>query len=113
MDSAAPVPSYPTAALAPDCGSGEDTSAGECTFLLNSQSIEALAFRVDVVSHRDGALLARCFVEPQTLQVGGSLHHEWRRRRRQRQHAQGGVAHVGKAGGAALCGWVEWCGSCA
>ena len=24
---------------------------------------------VDVLSHRDGSLLARCFVEPQTLQV--------------------------------------------
>lgn len=40
-----------------------------CTFLLNSQSIEALAFRVDVRSRRDGALLARCYVEPATLQV--------------------------------------------
>lgn len=29
---------------------------------------------VDVLSRRDGSLLARCFVEPQTLQVGaGSL----------------------------------------
>ncbi|PRW21071.1 glycerophosphodiesterase GDE1 isoform A [Chlorella sorokiniana] len=40
-----------------------------CTYLLNSQSIESLAFRVDVLSRRDGSLLARCFVEPQTLQA--------------------------------------------
>ena len=38
------------------------------TYLLNSQSVEALAFRIDVTSVQDGALLARGFVTHLTLQ---------------------------------------------
>lgn len=63
----------PAAALSPAGGDGGEHSEGaspSCTFLLNSQSIDALAFRVDVTSKRDGTLLARCYVEPATLQVG-------------------------------------------
>ncbi|KAL4420635.1 hypothetical protein ABPG75_010291 [Micractinium tetrahymenae] len=52
-----------------DCGEHNEGAASSCTYLLNSQSIEALAFRVDVTSRRDGSLLARCFVEPATLQA--------------------------------------------
>lgn len=62
----------PAAAPSPAGGEGGDHHEGaspSCTFLLNSQSVEALAFRVDVRSRRDGALLARCYVEPATLQV--------------------------------------------
>ncbi|KAK9814473.1 hypothetical protein WJX72_006486 [[Myrmecia] bisecta] len=38
------------------------------TFLMNSQTMEALAFRVDVISVEDGRLLARTFISPQTLE---------------------------------------------
>lgn len=64
-------------ALPGGAGSAEQPAgdAGSCTYLLNSQSIEALAFRVDVTSKRDGALLARCFISPETLQaLEGSIH---------------------------------------
>ena len=58
-----------TAALSQGAGEDDQHGAGSCTYLLNSQSVEALAFRVDVVSRRDSALLARCYIEPPTLQV--------------------------------------------
>ena len=61
------------AALSQGAGEEDQHGAGSCTYLLNSQSVEALAFRVDVVSRRDSALLARCFIEPPTLQVCGSM----------------------------------------
>ena len=57
------------AALSQGAGEDDQHGAGSCTYLLNSQSVEALAFRVDVVSRRDSALLARCYIEPPTLQV--------------------------------------------
>lgn len=78
-----PVPHRPSICRPLICPPAEGDQPGCpscCTYLLNSQSVEALAFRVDVVSRRDGALLARCYVEPQTLQVGGAWGHvtvEW------------------------------------
>ena len=44
-----------------------DAAAEGATYLFNSQSVEALAFRVDVTSRRDASLLARCFVTHHTL----------------------------------------------
>jgi hypothetical protein len=37
------------------------------TYLMNSQTIDALAFRVDVTAVSDNRLLARCFVSAETL----------------------------------------------
>ena len=49
----------------------EDTAI---TYLLNAQSLEALEFRIDVSSNKDGTLLARGFVPAQALlPLEGSL----------------------------------------
>lgn len=37
------------------------------TYLMNGQTLDALAFRVDVVAKRDGMLLARAFISSETL----------------------------------------------
>jgi hypothetical protein len=43
------------------------SSESTTTFLLNAQTLDALAFRVDVLSADSSSLLARCFVPWQTL----------------------------------------------
>lgn len=53
---------------------GEESERAAALFLLNAQTVEALAFRVDVTKW-DGSLLARCFVTPQTLaHLEGTIH---------------------------------------
>ena len=61
-----PLPLVPPADKGGD--SGAEGGDDNVTYLLNSQSIEALAFRIDVTSVHDGALLARGFVTHLTLQ---------------------------------------------
>ena len=56
-----PLYAAPGAAAA---GASDDSAV---TFMLNAQTVEELAFRVDVTSKASGALLARCFVTHQTL----------------------------------------------